>query len=276
MHDIFSIRTKDQLNLFAQCYQVKKPTAVVCLIHGMGEHSGRYAHVAKFFNTHGISMFTMDLRGHGRSEGKRGHMPSYDNMMDDVSLLIQATARKNKEIPIFLYGHSMGGNLVLNYGIRNGEGISGIIATSPYLHRAFELPVLKIKMATVIKNIIPTITQRTGLDVNYLSKDKKNIENYEKDPLVHDKITPSFFVQIEAAGRYALQHANMLKVPTLLLHGKADKITDYLSSEAFAKDSEGKCIFKLIEGGYHEMHNDEEKNIVLDSALNFIEKHILT
>lgn len=270
MHETFTIITLDHFNLFAQSYTVGDPKAIICLIHGMGEHSGRYTHVAKYFNDHQISFYTMDLRGHGRSQGKRGHMSSYESMMQDIALLIETAALQNTGVPIFLYGHSMGGNLVLNYGIRSGEGICGIIATSPYLRRGFELPIWKIKLATILKRVFPSLSQSTGLDVNFLSKDKRNIEAYAKDPLVHDKITPAFFVEIEKAGRYALQNAANLKVPTLLVHGSADKITDPLASAAFARNNVEKCTFKLLQGGYHELHNDDEKDVLFTEVLSFI------
>ncbi len=273
MHETFSIATKDNLTLFAQRFTVPTPDYVICLIHGMGEHSSRYKHVADFFNEHNISIYTMDLRGHGKSEGKRGHMPSYENMMSDVSLLIETARAENPNIPIFLYGHSMGGNLSLNYAIRKGDEINGVIATSPYLKLAFEPPAWKIKMAKLVRNIFPSLPQSTGLDVNYLSKDKTTIEQYKNDPLVHDKITPSFFVEIENAGHFALQNAANIKVPALLIHGSDDKITDAFATETFAAHNPNKCTFKLYQGGYHELHNDIEKNDLLDKIFKFLSKN---
>lgn len=273
MHETFSITTNDNLHLFAQSYTVENPEFVVCLIHGMGEHSSRYEHVAQFFNANQISLYTMDLRGHGKSEGKRGHMPSYENMMQDINELVEAARLQNKQIPVFLYGHSMGGNLALNYAIRYGDNINGVIATSPYLKLAFEPPAWKVKLAKLIKNIFPSIAQSTGLDANFLSKDKKNIETYLNDPLVHEKITPSFFIEIEEAASFALQNAANLKVPALIIHGSDDKITDPFASETFAAQNAQKCTFKLYQGGFHELHNDEEQSDLLDKISKFIRKN---
>lgn len=273
MHETFSITTTDQLTLFAQSFTVTNPDYIVCLIHGMGEHSSRYQHVAAYFNQQNISLYTMDLRGHGKSEGKRGHMPSYNLMMSDISELIKSVRLQNKDIPIFLYGHSMGGNLVINYAIRHGEDINGIIATSPYLKLAFEPPAWKVKMAKYIRKILPSLPQSTGLDASFLSKNKEVIENYLNDPLVHGKITPSFFVEIENAAQFALQNADKLKISALVVHGSEDKITDAFASETFAAQNNQKCTFKIYKEGYHELHNDEECDDLMDKISKFIRKN---
>jgi len=117
--------------------------AIICLVHGMGEHSGRYAHVADRLTNAGYSLIALDLRGHGKSPGPRGDIPSYKAFMWDISSLLEISNKKFPQIPSFLYGHSLGENLVLNYVLRNKPRVKGVIATGPWFHLAFEPPAFK-------------------------------------------------------------------------------------------------------------------------------------
>jgi len=118
-HTEFEFKTFDGLSLFGQSWQPEDRTrAVVCLIHGLGEHSGRYVHVADSLSQAGYTLISFDLRGHGKSEGLRGHTPSYEALMQDISFLLEAANKKFPQLPFFLYGYSLGGNLVLNYVLR--------------------------------------------------------------------------------------------------------------------------------------------------------------
>ncbi len=128
----FIITAQDGLELKGQmCIPVHEPVAVVCLVHGMGEHQGRYAHVASYLVENDMAFFSHDLRGHGRSQGKRGHTPSYSHLLNDIENLLKRARREYNNLPIFLYGHSLGGNLVVNYLLRRGSSeLTGAVITS--------------------------------------------------------------------------------------------------------------------------------------------------
>ncbi|GAG77006.1 unnamed protein product [marine sediment metagenome] len=144
-HSEFEFKTFDGLSLFAQSWQPEsQPQAVICLIHGMGEHSGRYAHVADRLTKAGYTIFTFDLRGHGKSEGPRGHTPSYEALMQDISSLLEVANKQFPQLSSFLYGHSLGGNLVLNYILRHQPQLEGVIVSDPWLRLAFEPPRFKL------------------------------------------------------------------------------------------------------------------------------------
>lgn len=249
----------------------ENPRAVVCLVHGMGEHMGRYGHVADYFNAKGFHVLGFDQRGHGLSQGKRGHTPSYGLLQESVAHLVETASARYPGLPVFLYGHSMGGNLVLNYAIRNGKGIRAVIGSSPYLRLSFEPPKWKTGLASLVKNILPALQQPTGLDTAMLSRDKAVVEAYEADPLVHDKITPSFFLSVHEAGEWAVQHAGELKVPALVFHGDGDKITSSSATEEFARNSGGKAEAKIFPKLYHETHNEPEKEQVLAYVAGWLE-----
>lgn len=267
-----SLKTEDKLDLVLYNSTVKNPQAVIFLVHGMGEHAGRYEHVAEYFKNVNITTIAIDLRGHGNSQGKRGHMPSFEHMMNDLKLSISEIVSAYKGLPLILYGHSMGGNLILNYLFRNAEGISGAIVTGPYLRLGFEPPKWKVLLAKLSANIYPSLSQSTGLEKIALARSSQVIQEYENDPLVHDKITASFFINIHQAGIDAIARSKELKTAILLMHGANDGLTSPEGSKAFYLDAGPNVTFHLLEELYHEIHNEPEKNEVFQTQLEWIEQ----
>ncbi|MBE2247546.1 MAG: alpha/beta hydrolase [Candidatus Competibacteraceae bacterium] len=271
MNASFKIRTNDNLQLQGYTYHSSQsPRVVIVHAHGMGEHASRYEHVANFLSKKDIAWISMDHRGHGLSEGRRGHAPNYEALMNDVLLLHQEAVKTYPNTPIILYGHSMGGNLMLNYLIRMKPEISGAIITSPYLRLAFEPPGWKVALGKFSAGIIPTLTQPTGLDTKALSRDMQVVNDYENDPLVHDKISSAFFTCVHAAGPYAIENASLIQQPVLLMHGTSDQITSHKASEELAINNPQYITLKLWEGLYHEIHNEPEKEQVLNIMSEWI------
>lgn len=271
MKESFQLTTADGIIL--QGYQhntASHPKAVIVLIHGMGEHAMRYKHVAEYYNKHNIAFIGIDHRGHGRSTGKRGHTPSYDALMNDLELLLKKTNEEYPGVLVILYGHSMGGNLVLNFLIRKKPEVKGAIVTAPYLRLAFEPPAWKVILGKLSAGIYPSLSQPTGLDTKAISRDEKVVTAYEKDPLVHDKITAAFFVNVHFAGQYAIEHAKEVQVPVLLMHGTADRITSVNGSKEFATHAGSLVELKIWDGLYHELHNEPEKADVLEYETNWL------
>ena len=266
--------THDDLTLHGAIYAPMDSKALVVLIHGMGEHFGRYAHVAEFFTQNGYAFAGMDLRGHGRSQGKRGHTPSYEHLMNDIELLISTIQVDFPELPLFIYGHSMGGNLVLNALIRRALPITAAVISAPYLKLAFEPPKWKTVLGKISAKYLPELTQPTGLDTRALSRDSNVILAYNNDPLVHDKITSSFFVNVHFAGPYALEHAAKINVPLLLMHGTEDKLTSHWATQELHKRIPERSELKLWEGFYHELHNEPEQEELLSYVTQWLEKHL--
>jgi acylglycerol lipase len=271
-HKELNWTSSDGIKIYAQQWYVENPKAVVSIVHGMGEHSGRYDHVAKFLNANGFSVIAFDQRGHGKSGGKRGHAPSYELLMDDISIFLEQTGALFPNVPVFLYGHSMGGNLVLNYALKNTPDVKGIIASSPWLKLAFEPPAAKITLAKLVNGIYPSLTQSSNLDVSAISKDLAEVNKYKTDPLVHDKISSNMFLSIHNSGLWAIENAPQLKAPLLLFHGTADRITCAKASEEFVKNTPGETTtFKLLENYFHEAHNDLNKQEVLEMIKNWLD-----
>lgn len=256
------ITATDGLRLHYKMWEANKTENVLCIVHGHGEHAGRYSHVAAYLNEKNISVFALDLRGHGLSKGKRGHTPSYDLLMKDIEEILKVAREHFLDTPMYLMGHSLGGNLVANFMINDiSEELSGFILSAPWFKLAFEPPKFKLKLGQLMCNIWPGFSEHNGLDASKLSKDANEVQKYKDDPLVHGMISAGLFSSISGACKTALLSAGNIKTKGLIYHGSADQIIDAHASEEFAKSNK---LFEwnLIDGGYHEPHNDSERQQV--------------
>ncbi|HBY57022.1 MAG TPA: lysophospholipase [Candidatus Atribacteria bacterium] len=274
-HSEFKFKTFDGLSLFGQNWQPENhPKAVICLVHGLGEHSGRYVPIANSLTQVGYVLVSFDLRGHGKSSGPRGHTPSYEALIQDISSLLEVSNKKFSKLPFFLYGHSLGGNLVLNYVLRRKPYLKGVITTAPWLRLAFEPPIFKIILGKITNYTWPSFSQKSGLDTKALSRDPKVVYTYENDPLVHDRISARMFISTFQAGQWVLEHASEFSLPLLLMLGGADKIISVKASKEFADKISEKCTFKIWDGLYHEIHNEPEKEEVFKFLIDWLDKEI--
>ncbi|MGC4050187.1 MAG: alpha/beta hydrolase [Paludibaculum sp.] len=269
-----TLTTLDGLQLYAW---IRRPPGsakgVIAFIHGMGEHSRRYDHLAAFFTANGYAAAGFDHRGHGRSQGPRGHTPSFEHLMNDIAAFEAVVTSEFPAHPVHLYGHSMGGNLALNFLIRRKPGFSSGISSAPYLRLAFEPPRFKLMLARLLRSIAPALTFATGLQTSWLSRDAQVVQSYCQDPLVHDRISVSFFTEIQAAGQVALHQAPQLTLPVLVMHGSADRITSAAASEEFVASANGRAVFRSWPGYFHELHNEPDWQCVAQCALDWVEQH---
>lgn len=263
-HEKTTWKSRDGIDLFAQVWEpvVVHPKAVACLVHGLGEHSSRYAHVAEALTKQGFILFTFDLRGHGQSGGPRGHISSIEDFMGDIDLLLEQARSRYPTLPLFLYGHSLGGIQVLYYGLTRKPNVTGVIATSSGLRTALELQTVKVLAVKVFGSLMPKATLVSGLDPKGLSRDEKVVQAYNKDPLVHDFASFGFGKTMLGVTKWTLEHAGEFSLPLLLMHGREDVIAFPSSSTEFAAPLKDKCTLVLWDGAYHELHNEPEKDEV--------------
>lgn len=268
----FNIDTSDGLSLLVHHWKPQKQaTGVVLLIHGHGEHGGRYDRLANTLNRHSIELYVPDLRGHGSSGGRRGDFPRYMEFMNDISTMISVISNRHPGIPLFLYGHSMGGNLALNYTLRHSTPAAGVIITSPLLRLVNEPPRWKRTIARLMMRIWPSLPMKSGISSAGLSRDPAIVAAYDADKLVHAKVTPRF-LEVTDAGRWAIENADNLKLPLLLMHGDADRITSHSASREFAERTGENCTLRIWKGLFHELHNEPEKDEVVSTIIDWITK----
>lgn len=268
--------TQEELKIFAQGWSPPQTKAVVCHIHGFNEHSTRYAHVAERLCQAGYAFLTYDQFGHGKTEGKRGHAPSYEALLNSIKIILDEARTRFPGVPVFLYGHSMGGAEVVNYLLRRNDTVKGAIVTSPLFRLAFEPPAIKVFLAWIMKSIFPKFTEKANLDSDAISRDKDEVRRYDADPFNHNRITAGLFFGMRSAGKWDLEHASELKTPLLLMHGTADRLTSFEASTEFAgKAPEHLITFKSWEGFYHELHNEPEpdRTEVINYMIRWLDVH---
>ncbi len=274
-HIEFFITSSDNLKLYCQTWQPESDfSKQIILLHGMGEHSTRYDHWAKRFVNQGFAVFSFDSRGHGKSEGKRGDSPDYEQLMSDIDLFFREVEIKSPKKTTVLYGHSLGGNLAINYVLRRNPKIVGLIATSPWLRLAFEPPKFKLWLARTMFKILPSLTQPSGLVTSDISQDSAEVKKYETDLLVHGKISIRMLLGVFDACEYALQNAHLLEVPTLFLHGSGDKIISYKATEECAQKAKNSTI-KIFKNLYHELHHEKEREEVFEQIANWLKNVVM-
>jgi acylglycerol lipase len=252
------------------------PKALIALIHGLGEHTGRYEHVAKALTDAGYAFTGFDLRGHGKSTGIRGHFPSLEAVMQDIKDFLVFIAQRYPDMPHFLYGHSLGGLLVLTYTLRNRPSLQGVIATGAGLRSQVHDQKLKVLMAKVLGSLAPATLIASGLDINILSRDPDVVKAYREDPLNHERLSLAFGRAGLMATEYAWEHAGQFLLPLLIMHGTADRNTYSHGSADFAKlvaNNNKDVTIKLWDGLYHELHNEPEKEQVFKFMIDWLDKH---
>ena len=266
----------DNKNIFYQSWTKPNPTHVLILQHGFGEHSDRYKNILDTLKDESISVYALDSRGHGRSEGKRGHVDQFQNYIDDLSDLIRIAKEEEKKQKVVLLGHSLGGVIALQYATEgfNQENLSGIIASSPGLKikMDFEKEIKKFA-AQILSSIMPSTTLDANIDLQFLSHDQSVIEAYKKDPLVHGKVSFQMGLNLFNLGSALFQKAHLISVPIFMIHGDADGITDYEGTkEFFSNLTTPNKEIKIYPGLFHEMMNElpKDKEIVLRDVKNFI------
>jgi len=271
----FSIHTQDDINLYALDWAPQgEPKAVVCLLHGLGEHCSRYDHVARALNQAGYAMLAFDLRGHGRSGGPRGHAPSADAFLEDIDHLFVQAEKRYPGKPRFLYGHSLGGILALYYCLRRKQDISGLVSTGAGLRSPLMEQKLKVAFANTMAAILPTMTLATGLNTEHLSREPQVAQDYRNDPLVHYKASLAMASSTIRAAQWTMEHARELTCPLLLMHGSADQLTYPSGSQEFSRRVSGSCSLRLWDGLYHEIHNEPEKEQVIAEIVRWMDNQL--
>lgn len=248
--------------------------ATVALVHGLAEHAGRYAALAGRLNAAGIELLAIDLRGHGSAPGKRARIERFDDYLLDAEALLSVAAHDGS--PLFLMGHSMGGAIAALFAIErlpgSGQRLAGLILSSPALAPGRDVPRWMLTMSQIISRIWPGFPAMK-IDAALLSRDPATVEANRNDPLVHHGSIPARTGAEILLAMERIEHGRAgLRVPLLVYHGTADKLTEPEGSRVFGKHagSPDKTL-TLHEASYHETMNDLDRERVIGELIGWIE-----
>jgi len=260
-----------------QTFEVENPKAIMLVVHGSGEHIGRYEHVAKWLNEHQITMVGGDLPGLGKSKETRGHINDFNDYLKKVDEWLKEVKRRWSDIPIILFGHSMGGLIVIRYVEELSDDlIDGLIVTSPALSIRIKVPKWQRTLAKIMVKMWPTLQLKSGIKPNQVSRDPKISIRYANDPLVYSKVSVKWFFEFEKAIEKAWAKLEMISkhsFPILFLQAGQDQLVDPIAAEQFiTKLNKEQVIYHHIPELYHEILNEPEKELYLQLITDWIKE----
>jgi lysophospholipase len=251
---------------------------VIVVAHGLGEHSGRYEELAQDFGRAGMSTYALDHRGHGRSDGRRGHARRFVRYVHDFEKFRRrVVGAVGSEVPLFFLGHSLGGLILIRY-LQEYPAVParGAILSSPLLGLAMDVPRWKEQLGRLLYYTVPALPMSTGLDPQYLSHDTEVVEAYKRDSLVHDRITPRTYGELQREIDLAFTKCRRLRLPTLVLIPADDRIVRADLMQRFAAEASRSVAVKeeTLAGLYHEVLNETTRSSVVADVLGWIERRL--
>lgn len=257
-----------------QSWPALAPRAALVVIHGVGEHGGRYARLAGYLGAHGISIFALDHRGHGRSEGKRGAIKDADHLEGDVDHFVNQIVRP-LGLPIYLFGHNLGGTVALAHAANHPGRVDGLILSAPFVYSAF----LPQEMAMVMESLSTFMPSVPGyrLSPTLFSRDTKEVNAFRKDPLnVHDALPVKSVSEILGAMAQVREHIGALSLPLLVLHGEDDPLVALESSKLLmANCQSADKTLRIYPRLLHDVLSEKsaDRGIVTRDILDWLSRH---
>ena len=238
----------------------------VLIVPGLAEHLGRYEHVVDAITEAGFAVTVVELRGHGKSGGKQGHVDRWSQYLDDVR-----AAAATIDGSVILVGHSMGGLVSLDIAIEGlPNGISALVLSDPNVAVAFEAPAVKVMGARLLSRILPGLSLDNELDSSLICRDPEVVERYDADPLVYSTITPRWFTEMVKSQARVIEHTTSYTVPLLMMLGEGDAICDWKTSASLARNWGGQAKTIAYPELYHEIFNEPEKEQVLSDLVEWL------
>jgi alpha-beta hydrolase superfamily lysophospholipase len=250
----------DGLELYWQSWEPQEePRGVVCLMHGFGEHSARYHHLATFLVRAGYAVIAIDARGHGRSGGRRAHVQSFEEFPRDLDRVVAEAEKRWPGQHLVVFAHSNGGLIALHHALMSPGRVKAYAITSPFLGFKVEVPFLKALAGNVMSSVWPTLALPTELDPAVLTKNEEIVRSYADDPLVLDIATARWFTETKEAQRQLLQNASQVRAPFLFLVAGADELADPAASEeVFHRLGAPEREFEIFPDLLHEVMNESQ------------------
>ena len=267
-------KTHDGKELYLQAWMADAPKAAMLLVHGLGEHSSRYLYLVEKLNEAGVSVFTFDGRGHGKSAKDKpdAFFESADDYLKDIDALFGKVKSYSPGLPAFIYGHSMGGGLVAAYVLKYMPEAAGVVLSSPAIKEAEGTSKILIALSSMISKYFPKL-KALKLDANKVSRIPEEVQKYLQDPFVYANAIPARTgYELLQIMNYIQGNASEFNLPVLLIHGSDDGLTNPKGSELlFEKAKSADKTLKIFPGGYHELINDLDRDEVMNLIVNWIE-----
>jgi acylglycerol lipase len=273
VHSEGTFTTSDGLTIYHQAWLPDgDPKAVVLLLHGLAEHSGRYGHVARALTAAGCAVHAVDHRGHGKSDGKRTYVKSYSDYQRDILQFRRLVEQQHPGLPLFVLGHSMGGNLALGHVLDHQAGVRGMALSAPALAAGSSLSPAKIKLAKLVGKIAPGLRPE-GLSADAISRDPAVVAAYVADPLVFNgKITAGAAAALLGSMEAFPPRYHELRLPILLQQGTADALVDIAGTRRLEAGAVNATVTThYYDGLYHEIFNEPEQAAVIADTIAWLD-----
>jgi alpha-beta hydrolase superfamily lysophospholipase len=270
-----SLTTPDGTRLYWRAEENETARGHIILVHGFGEHSGRYEALIAHLLNNGYSVTTYDQRGHGKSAGLYGHVDRFRQYEEDLDFMVSTVRARNDSKKLFIIGHSMGGLVVLRYLTKPREAITGAVISAPLVGIAAKVPAHKLLMAKMSATLFPRLRMANEINPAVLSRDAEIGRAYAADPLVGKMISTRWFAEAIKAMDELKQKASQITLPVLVMHGTEDKLASVSATEnLFANLASTDKRLKIFEGFYHELFNEPEKQEIYERVTAWLELRV--
>ena len=273
------LTSRDGIKIFYKRWEAANPIGTLIISHGYSEYCGRYEAIASRLIEGGLDVYAFDCRGHGKSEGKRGHVNNFNEYINDLDAVVQqASGWKGK--PFFLLGHSMGGLIAclycLKFRMESKLSIRGLILSSPAIKLSVKAAFLERLCCKILSAVKPDFVLPSRVEPSHLAKDEKVIEKYRNDPLICRQISARLYTQMVKRGNEIMRRAGEFTLPVILVAGEEDKVVSAEAiKEFYEKIPSKKKSLKIYPGGYHELLNDFGKEEVLSDILSWAKSFLV-
>lgn len=264
-----------KVELFWREWKAASPRAgvTVLLVHGLCEHCGRYDAVGEYFTSRGVPVLAFDLRGHGQSDGPRGHVDRFEDYVGDVMFFRDFVGARHPSDKVVLLGHSMGGLIALATAEAHSEAFACVVASAPMLGIAVKVPGWKAALGKIMAGLAPRFSMTGGIDPTLLARNQDVGRRYAADPNVGTKVTARWFVEILRGMAETMTNSTRISIPTLVLQGAADRLVSVEAARAFAeRPSGGPKDFKAYDGWYHELFQEDEREVAFSAVWEWLRK----
>ena len=264
---------RDGLRLFWHTARAATPAAHVAVVHGYGDHLGRYVEVTRALVAAGYTVHLIDCRGHGQSGGKRAHVDRFDEYLSDLDLFLARVKEQAKDLPVFLLAHSHGGLIGARYLLDHPDAVRGAVLASPYFRLKMQVPALKVAAGKLISRVLPSLPMGNELKPEMLTRDVAIQEQTRGDPLYLHVATPRWYTEHLVAQDAVMRRATEFVTPFLMIFGGADGIADPAAGREFFEHATSKDKqHKQYDGLVHELFHEPERDLVFRDVVGWLDE----